>query len=420
MVPPLGRQAWQLLGGIALFEVGTGMTLPLVIVYLHDSVGLSLSRAGVALAAMGAGGLAGVLIAGWAVDRWSALGTALVALAAACIGSLAFLVVHDLPQAALAAALQGGGFAALFIGVFPLLIRSVEPSRRSDVLGTNYAVTNLGLGLGAALAGLLLTAHPSAFRPLFVVDALSSAAFAVLLVAARTPPQPAAERGATHSGYAGVARDRRLLAVTGINLLLVVAGYSQTSSALPAWVTGPGRLPSSVVGYAFAANTWTVAIAQLPAIALVRRGRRTRAVALTGVLFAACWLVVLAAGVDPGGAVAAGLVIAGLVIFAFGEVVLSPSLPAIVNDLTGEASRGRYVALYSLSWQAGPMIGPPIGAAAVGAGQSRGLMLGLAAACLLAVPAALALERTLPVQVNRAECHRSAEDEHAPDAEDPR
>jgi MFS family permease len=400
-VPPLGRRAWQLLGGVALFEVGTGMTLPLVIVYLHRAVGLSLSQAGIALAAMGAGGLAGVLVAGWTADRWSALGTALVALGAAAIGSLGFLVVHDLPEAALASAVQGAGFAATFIGVFPLLIRSVEPGRRSDVLGTNYGVTNLGLGLGAAVAGLLLTASPAAFRPLFVVDALSSVAFAVVLVAARTPTQPDADGEAVHGGYLRVARDGRLLAATGINLLLVVAGYSQTSSALPAWVTGPGGLPSSVVGYAFAANTWTVALAQLPAIALVRRVRRTRAVGLTGILFAACWLAVLAAGRDPGGAVAAGLVIAGVAVFGLGEVVLSPSLPAIVNDLTGEASRGRYTAFYALSWQAGPMIGPPIGAAAVGAGYSGGLMLGLAGACLLAVPAAFALERVLPPGVNR-------------------
>jgi MFS family permease len=257
-VPPVGRRARRLLAGVLLFEVGTGMTLPLVIVYLHDARGLGLGDAGLALAAVGAGGLVATIAAGVLVDR-----------------------------------------------------------------------------VGA-----------------------------------------------------------------GWSLLLVTAGYSQFTSAFPAWTTGVAGAPSSLVGFAFAANTWTIGLAQLPVLSLVRGRRRTRAIAGTGLLFAACWLLVLGAGETSVKAASYAGLVAAAAVFGLGETLLSPSLPAIVNDLADEDARGRYVAVYSLSWQAGPMIGPAIAGAALAAGDGAPLLLGLTLACALAAPAAIAFERLLPPGAN--------------------
>jgi MFS family permease len=403
LVPPLGSRAWRLLGCVLLFEIGTGMTLPLVIVYLHDARGLSLSAAGLALSVMGAAGLVGTLAAGVTADRLGAGWTALAGLLVAAAGTAGFLFVHGVWSASLASGLQGAGFAVTWVGMFPLLIGAVEPSRRGDVLGTNYAMTNLGLGIGSTTAGVVLTIAPGSFRPLFVADTVSYLVFAVLLaVLGQTRSRGRADPG-SHPvrAYRGVSRDSRLLAATGINLLLVVAGYSQITAAFPAWATGPAGAGQNVVGFAFAGNTWSIAIAQLPVLALLRRHRRTRAVAVTGLVFGASWLVVLAAGETSSRDLATVALVAGLVLFGLGETFLSPSLPAIVNDLAPEATRGRYVALYSLSWQAGPMIGPAIAGAALGAHRGALLLIGLAASCALAAPAALALERALPEAANR-------------------
>ena len=134
----------------------------------------------------------------------------------------------------------------------------------------------------------------------------------------------------------------------------------------------------------------------------MRTRRRTRAVAVTGVLFAVCWLIVLAAGhVSTTAAASAALIVAAAV-FGLGETFLSPSLPAIVNDVATEDVRGRYVAVYSTSWQIGPMIGPAIAGVALGAGAGGGLLVGLAAACALAWPAAVLCERLVPASANLA------------------
>jgi MFS family permease len=404
VVPPLGGRAWRLLAGVVVFEVGTGMTLPLVIVYLHQSRGLGLAAAGAAVSAVGAGGLAGTLAAGPLADRLGAGLAAVAGLVVAGAGTIGYLAVHGVAAAVAASAAQGAGFAAVWVGIFPLLVRAVPVEHRGDVLATNYGLTNLGLGLGSTIAGVVLSVSPNAFGPLFVADAASYAVFAVWLVrmgeVGRRRAEPAAAHAAT--GYRLALRDRSLLVATGINLLLVTAGYAQLVSAFPAWATGPAHASRSLVGFAFAANTWTIAIAQLPVLAYVRSRRRTRAVAGTGLLFAACWLIALAAGEVSGRAPAAAGLVAASAVFGLGETLLSPSLPAIVNDLAPEHARGRYVAVYSTSWQVGPMIGPAIAGWALAGGHGVPLLLGLAAACALAWPAALRYERLLPAAANRA------------------
>jgi MFS family permease len=405
LVPRLGARAWRLLAGVVVFEIGTGMTLPLVIVYLHESRGLGLAAAGLALAAVGAGGLAGTVVAGPLVDRFGAGWTAVAALLLAGAGTLGYLAVHGLASAVAASLAQGAGFAGTWVAVIPLLVNAVAPPLRGDVLATNYGLTNLGLGLGSTLAGVELAISPDAFAPLFVADALTYAIFAVWLVwlgelrrrGAATDIAPE-----SRTGYAAVIRDPALLAATGLNLLLVTFGYAQLTSAFPAWATGPVGVSKSIVGFAFAANTWAIAVAQLPVLAYVRTRRRTRATAVTGVLFALCWLIVLSAGhVSTTAAASAALIVAAAV-FGLGETFLSPSLPAIVNDVATEDVRGRYVAVYSTSWQVGPMIGPAIAGVALGAGAGGALLVGLAVACALAWPAAVLCERLVPASANLA------------------
>jgi MFS family permease len=380
------------------------MTLPIVIVFLHDGRGLSLASAGLALGVAGAAGLIGTAVAGVAADRLGAGRTTVFGLVLAGVGTLAFLAVHSLPAAVLATSLQGAGFGITWVGTFPLLIRAVEDRLREDVLGVNYGVINLGLGVGSLAAGGILAWNPNAFGVLFVVDAATYLLFGLLLAGLGELRNEPRERAVSAglSAYGPIVRDTRLLAATAISFVLVVAGYSQITSAFPAWATGPAGVSRSIVGFAFAANTWAIVVAQLPALRIVRGWRSTSAVAVTGLVFAASWLVVLAAGHASGaGAAEAGL-IAGLAVFGVGETFLSPSLPGIVNRLTGEETRGRYVAFYSLSWQAGPMVGPLVSGAALGAGHGNALFLGLAATCALVAPLALVFERNLPAAVNRS------------------
>ncbi len=90
-----------------------------------------------------------------------------------------------------------------------------------------------------------------------------------------------------------------------------------------------------------------------------------------------------------------------MVIFALGETLLSPTLPAIINDLAPPGAAGRYNGLGALAFTTGFLAGPAGGAAALGAGWGTALFAALALACAAAALAALRLNRHLPPAANQ-------------------
>jgi MFS family permease len=90
-----------------------------------------------------------------------------------------------------------------------------------------------------------------------------------------------------------------------------------------------------------------------------------------------------------------------MAVFAVAESLLSPTLPAIINDLAPPGAAGRYNGLGTLAFTTGFLVGPAGGAAALGAGWGAGLFAGLIAACVLAAAAAAALGRRLPAGANQ-------------------
>ncbi|HHW14035.1 MAG TPA: MFS transporter [Firmicutes bacterium] len=414
LVPPLGRRAWRLLAGQALSQLGTGLTYPILLLYLHQARGIDLAAAGFVLATTSAAGLLALPLAGAFIDRVGAGRALVLALLICGAGTGGFALVRRPAEAFLAAALYGAGVAGMWNALSTLFARVVPPRFRGSVFGVNYALQNLGFGIGAGLGGLVLEARsPRSFQLLFTADAASFLLFAAILVlsgelrrAANEPGSPGPEAPVvspgTSTGYRAVLRDRALLAFAGLNTLLSAASFSQLNSAFPAWATGPVGVSPRVVGTAFLANTLVIVVAQLFVLHYLLRGRRrTRATAAAALLFGTAWVFALTAGAVSGSRSAEAVLIASLMVFGFGETLLSPSLPALVNDLAPEELRGRYNAVYSLSWNLGPIIGPVVAGQTLARGWGAAHFAGLAVACALAAGAAVWAERLVPDRVNR-------------------
>src|SRR5439155_1443386 len=96
------------------------------------------------------------------------------------------------------------------------------------------------------------------------------------------------------------------------------------------------------LGLVVAANTLVVALVALPMLRLAQGSRRTAALMVVFVLWAATWGVTLVAGQLGAGAVAVAVFASAAAIFAFGETLMSPSIGPLVNDLATDRLRGRY------------------------------------------------------------------------------
>ena len=147
------------------------------------------------------------------------------------------------------------------------------------------------------------------------------------------------------------------VAFVALNVLFVAAGYAQLE-LLPVFAKNEAGVTEKAIGVIFFANTLVIVLAQLPVSKLLEGRRRMRSLAVMTVLWAAAWLGVMMSGAlleASAAAIAFGLAV---MVFAVGECFQGPTQGALVADLAPAHLRGRYMAVSTLSWEAGFIIGP--------------------------------------------------------------
>ena len=120
-----------------------------------------------------------------------------------------------------------------------------------------------------------------------------------------------------------------------------------------------------------------------------------RALALMTLLWSAAWLLVLAGGIWLEAVAAALFFGLAAIVFGLGECFQGPTQGALVADLAPPRLRGRYMALSTISWELGFVLGPAAGGFVL-ATSPLALWPLAAFVCLLAGLGALALERAIP------------------------
>jgi len=321
----------------------------------------------------------------------------------AALGATAIAGVSSGWDAFGAAALSGLGVGIAWPAQDTLLARLVSLSQRSAVYAVRHATLNLGLGIGALLAAVIVDLNrPGTFTAVYWLDAASFVLAIPLLLAPSAAPgketSPAGDQTPAEvgTGYRIVLRDRIFVRLWILTAILVAVGYAQFNSALPAIATSIGGLSAGALGMVFAANTITVVLAQLVVLRLLGGVRRTRALAMLCLLWGASWLIVVAGGLTQ----SVILFVAAGVVFALGETLLGPTVPALVNDIAAEAVRGRYNGASTLAYTTGFATGPLLAGFALGRGLVMPLVLGLVVVCLGCALCALRLESRLPRAVN--------------------
>ena len=98
-----------------------------------------------------------------------------------------------------------------------------------------------------------------------------------------------------------------------------------------------------------------------------------------------------------------GMLIGFAVVFAIGESVWSPTVPALVNSIAPDHLRGRYNSAQSLTWSLGSMIAPLSAGLLIGSGRGVLWAALTAVGCAAAGLGAQRLRRQLsPAEDGRA------------------
>jgi MFS family permease len=385
----LPREGRLMLSVVAFEFVGTGLVLPFWVVYLHEIRDYSLDVVGLLIAGMSAAGVITSIPGGTLIDRVGPRRAMICVLVAAMVGQVVVAFAVNLPLAILGMAIVGGGFGLGWPSV-QALISSVVPSEiRARYFGMNFSLLNLGIGIGGIVGGLVVDVdRPVTFQLMYLGNALSYLpGLFLMLVPLRHVGRPAAvsddQAGGAAVSYLTVLRAPGMGTLCTLMFVSAFVGYAQLNSGMPAYARAVGEVSTQGLGFAFAANTLVIVLLQLLVLQRIEGRRRTRVIVVMAMVWAASWALLAASGISPGTWSATVFVAGCASVFALGETLLQPTMPAIVNDLAPDHLRGRYNGLTSGCFQAASILGPIVAGFLIGHGLHLEYLVVLIAGCAL-------------------------------------
>jgi MFS family permease len=375
--------------------VGNGLFMTVSMIYFTHSVGLPTARVGLGLTLAAGLGLLVAVPAGHLADRLGPREVTVAFTLAQGVLVCGYTMVHTFwPFLAAACAVNladtGSNAArqALIAGAL---------TDRGRVAAKAYlrAVTNIGMSVGAVLAGVALTVDTrTAYLTMILADAATFlVAAAVLLRIPRLPGVPAVTGGPRLAAL----RDRPYLLLALLNAILAIH-FGLLDYALPVWVVQRTDAPKAVVSALFLINTVMVVLFQ---VRMSRGSEDVRRAAVlqrtaSGLVLGACVLYALAAGQPVWFAVA--VLVAGSFVHVVGEMLQSAGQWGLSFGLAPAHAQGQYQGLFTMSIGFSRMAGPAAATAVVLWGPPGWLMLGgllVAAGVLVPVVTRTAL-RTRP------------------------
>ncbi|MEU8873691.1 MFS transporter [Streptomyces javensis] len=408
MTTAMGAALRRIQLGNALSAFGNGFTVPFLFVYVAQVRDLGANTAGMVLATFAVAALAVLPFIGRVIDRRGPLSVAVAGAVAAAVGSMGLGLAASEPLVIAAAGVLGAGIAAIQPALATLIVWCSTPVTRSRAFATQFFLGNLGLGVGGLLGGLLVdTSAASSFVRLFAIDAVMflvlGAAVATVRLE-RTPvfedPVPTVdERLGGSGGWRAPLGHRAMVQLCALGFVMFFACYGQFESGLSAFAVDVARISPSMLGIALAANTAAIVLAQFVVLKLVERRRRSRVMALVGLVWTVAWCVAGTAGLIPGSqAIGVTAIISAYALFGLGEAMLSPTVAPLVADLAPPSALGQYNSAFALVKQLALAVGPAAGGLMAGAGLYGAYIVTLVVCSLGITALALLLGRRLTAE----------------------
>lgn len=353
--PSVGEHR-RFVAAIVADTVGSGLFMPITLLYFLAMTDLSLVQIGSALSLSALLTMPGAFVIGSLVDRFGPRRMMLVGNLVQAAGMAAYLWADSLLAVALWTTLLNLGRQS-FWGSFGNVVTAISaPGERELWFGFLQAVRNLGYSVGGVLAGIALQIGTDlAYQSVVVVNAVTFVLAFVLLLDV-PDHRVARDDDAPVEGWGVVLRDRAYLRLA-LGQLGFVAGMMVLNFALPVYVAETIDLPGWVVGAIFTLNTAMVGLGQGIVVRRMAGRVRARMMGLAQLVFVASYAMFVAAGWLPVW-LAVGVMLVGAAVYTGGELTGGPVFSATAAEAAPDHLRGRYLGLFQLSRGVGGAVTP--------------------------------------------------------------
>jgi MFS family permease len=348
------RRFWVVVGVHLIDKIGATLAFPFFALYITGQFSVGMTEAGILLGVLSLAGILGSVIGGGLTDRLGRRKLILFGLVASAVSALLLGSVNEFawlfPVAALVGLFSevgGPAHAAMIADILP-------KEQRQEGFGILRVVGNMAWLVGPTVGGFVAR---TSFFALFVIDAAISCTVAVLFYMLMPETKPAPHERHVEEGFVETFRNYRVVLAdkpfVAFLLAAVLMGmvYIQMYNSLSVYLRdnhgiepqGYGVLLTSsaitVIGFQF----WTMRVIKMrPQFLMMAIGTLFYLIGfgMFG-LVSAYWLFVLA-----------------VIIITIGEMIVMPTSQTLAAGFARTDMRGRYMALFALSWSVPQATGP--------------------------------------------------------------
>jgi len=332
--------------------IGNTLLFPFFSLYITQKFGVGMTQAGIVLGSFSAFGLIGSMVGGALTDKFGRKSLILFGLVFSAVSTLSLGLVNEfavlIPLSVVIGLLSNIAGPARQAMVADLL----PEDKRQEGFGILRVVANMSWIIGPTIGGFIANRN---FFTLFVLDALISCVVALIFFfyISETKPEASEEPESilkTFAGYGIVMKDFAYLAFLFVSMLMGLV-YQQLYNSLSVYLRDNHGIEPQGYGFLMSTSAITVILLQFTTTRLIKK-RPAFLMMAVGVFF-----YMIGFGMF-GFVTAFWLFAAAVVIITIGEMVIMPTASALATNFAPEDMRGRYMAVFGLSWAIPATIGP--------------------------------------------------------------
>jgi predicted MFS family arabinose efflux permease len=345
----ISRPIWWLSLVIFVNRSGT-MVIPFLTVYLTLK-GYSITEAGMVMGIFGLGAITGGYLGGWLTDR---IGSFYVQFFSLFFNGVLFIILGYMTQlwqiGLLIFLLSSIGEAFRPANAAAIAAHS-NPVNRTRSYSLNRLAINLGWSIGPAVGGMLAA---TSYKLLFWADGLTciAASFILLLTLSETRNSNVSKQELMGDlPVSNVYRDKTFLKAM-IFIILIGIGFFQLFSIIPIYYRDHVHLGEKAIGWILALNGLVIAVIEMVLVYKLENRKKALDYMFLGAFLMGFSFLILTANA------VVTIVLVSMLFITFGEMLLFPFTNNFWVARTNAANRGRYAAVYTMSFAVAHVVSP--------------------------------------------------------------